>query len=122
MFLYCKLDLKQNRAFPERSNPKLPSGGFYRNEMARWESDLRSPPGGQRIFLHKAKIIKDVFGRDKEIKFHCAEIVDGLFHAWPFVSLVHLSNHINKNTVTLHLFFSSLGCTLFLSYVLLWTF
>lgn len=88
MFLYCKLDLKQNRAFPERSNPKLPSGGFYRNEMARWESDLRSPPGGQRIFLHKAKIIKDVFGRDNEIKFHCAEIVDGPFQAWPFVSLM----------------------------------
>lgn len=68
MFLYCKLDLKQNRAFPERSNPKLPSGGFYRNEMARWESDLRSPPGGKRIYLHEAKI-KAVFGRDKEIKF-----------------------------------------------------
>ncbi len=78
MFLYSKLDQKQNRAFPERSNPKLPSGGFYRNEMARWETDLRSPPGGQRIFLHKAKI-KALFGRDTEIKVYLAETVDGSF-------------------------------------------
>lgn len=104
MFLYCKLDLKQNRAFPARSNPKLPSGGFYCNEMARWETDLRSPPGGQRIFLHKAKI-KALFGREKEIKFTLLKVAFCVPHD-QMCYCRHSSKHINKNTVTMFIFFT----------------